>query len=108
MNGRSRHRLVYSVAEAAELLGIGRSTAYELVARGDLPVARLGSRIVITRPTLTGLLGVEPPLPIELDVSDSPQAAKATTSPDASPQAGPSSDRPDRQDRLPFPPGNAR
>ncbi len=40
-------RLVYTVAEAAELLGIGRSTAYELVARGEIvttPDRRLESR----------------------------------------------------------------
>ncbi len=60
-------RLVYTVAEAAELLGIGRSTAYELVARGELATTRLGSRVVVSRPTLTALLGVEPPLPRELD-----------------------------------------
>ncbi len=60
-------RLVYTVAEAAELLGIGRSTAYELVHRGELATTRLGSRVIVTRPTLTTLLGVEPPLPAELD-----------------------------------------
>ncbi|MEZ5280564.1 MAG: helix-turn-helix domain-containing protein [Acidimicrobiales bacterium] len=62
-------RLVYSVSEAAELLGIGRSTAYELVARGELPSVAIGRRRVITRPTLTELLGVEPPLPAELDAA---------------------------------------
>ncbi len=62
-------RLVYTVAEAAELLGIGRSTAYELVARGELATTRLGSRAVVSRPTLTALLGVEPPLPRELDAA---------------------------------------
>ncbi|MCP3856218.1 MAG: helix-turn-helix domain-containing protein [Actinomycetia bacterium] len=62
-------RLVYTVAEAAELLGIGRSTAYELVARGELVTTRLGSRVVVSRPTLTALLGVEPPLPRELDAA---------------------------------------
>ena len=34
-------RLVYSVAEAGALLGISRAFAYELVARGELPVIRL-------------------------------------------------------------------
>lgn len=72
-------RLVYSVSEAAELLGIGRSTAYELVARGELPSVAIGGRRVITRPVLTEILGVEPPLPAELDAAritanDAPQA----------------------------------
>ncbi len=66
MSGRSL-RLVYTVTEAAELLGLGRSTAYELVARGELETVRLGSRVMVTRPTLTALLGFEPPLPGELD-----------------------------------------
>ncbi len=60
-------RLVYTVSEAAELLGIGRSTAYELVGRGELPTVRLGHRVVVSRPTLTDLLGFQPPLPGELD-----------------------------------------
>jgi excisionase family DNA binding protein len=37
-------RLVYTVAEAGEMLGISRAFAYELVARGELPVIRLGRR----------------------------------------------------------------
>jgi excisionase family DNA binding protein len=64
---RGELRLVYSVTEAAELLGISRSTAYELVARGELPTVRLGRRLIVTRPALTALLGVEPPLPHDLD-----------------------------------------
>ncbi len=37
-------RLVYSVGEAAALLGISRAFAYELIARGELPVICLGRR----------------------------------------------------------------
>ncbi len=59
---------MYTVAEAADLLGIGRSTAYELVARGELPTVKIGGRVVVTRPALTELVGVEPPLPYELDL----------------------------------------
>ena len=43
-------RLVYTDAEAGELLGISRAFAYELVARGELPVICLGWRIVVPRP----------------------------------------------------------
>ncbi|MFN3215299.1 MAG: helix-turn-helix domain-containing protein [Acidimicrobiales bacterium] len=60
-------RLTYTVSEAAELLGIGRSTAYELVARGELATVRLGARAMVTRPALAALLGMDPPLPGELD-----------------------------------------
>ncbi len=72
-------RLVY--AEAAELLGVGRSTAYELVAQGELATVRLGRRVVVTSPTLTALLGVEPPLPRELDAARQALTAEPTHAP---------------------------
>jgi excisionase family DNA binding protein len=43
---RSR-RLTLSVTEAAELLGISRALAYELVARGELPSLQFGRRLVV-------------------------------------------------------------
>jgi excisionase family DNA binding protein len=49
-------RLVFTVDEAAYLLNISRSLAYELIARGELPALRLGRRIVIPRVTLEELL----------------------------------------------------
>jgi excisionase family DNA binding protein len=89
MTMRSRElRLVYTVSEASELLGIGRSTAYDLVARGELATTQLGSRVFVTRPTLKELLGIEPPLPAELDQArraatglDRPTAATTSTAP---------------------------
>jgi excisionase family DNA binding protein len=45
-------RLVYSVAEAGALLGISRAFAYELVARGQLPVIRLGRRRLVPKAAL--------------------------------------------------------
>jgi excisionase family DNA binding protein len=35
-------RLLLKVAEAAEVLGIGRSTAYELIAEGRLETVHIG------------------------------------------------------------------
>ena len=61
-------RLLYTVGETAALLGVGRSTAYELIARGELKAVRLGRRRYVTRPVLTELLDCEPPLPDELDI----------------------------------------
>ncbi|HVW32423.1 MAG TPA: helix-turn-helix domain-containing protein [Acidimicrobiia bacterium] len=49
-------RLVLSVPEAAGLLGISRSLAYSLAARGELPALRLGGRVVILRRPLERLL----------------------------------------------------
>jgi excisionase family DNA binding protein len=40
-------RLVLSVAEAAELLGVSRSCAYNLVACGDLAAVRVGRRLLV-------------------------------------------------------------
>ena len=49
-------KLVYSVTEIAELLGIGRSKAYELVRSGTIPSLRLGKRIVIPKLALSRFL----------------------------------------------------
>jgi excisionase family DNA binding protein len=53
-------RLVFTVAEAGELLGISRAFAYELVARGELPVIRLGRRIVVPKPALLAMVDLTP------------------------------------------------
>jgi excisionase family DNA binding protein len=53
-------RLVYSVAEAGALLGISRAFAYELVARGELPVIRLGRRRLVPKAALEAFTGAEP------------------------------------------------
>jgi len=54
-------RLVVSVGEAAELLGISRAFAYELVARGELPVIRLGRRRLVPKVALLDCIAAERP-----------------------------------------------
>lgn len=50
-----------SVTEAARILGISRTTAYECVRSGDLPSVRLGGRIVVPTQAVERLLaGGEP------------------------------------------------
>jgi excisionase family DNA binding protein len=49
-------RLTLSVEEAAEMLGISRTLAYELVRRGVLPHVRLARRIVISRRAVERLI----------------------------------------------------
>ena len=45
------------VEEAARLLGIGRQTAYDLAAKGELPGAkRLGGRIIVSKKILDAFL----------------------------------------------------
>jgi excisionase family DNA binding protein len=54
-----RKRLTLNVDDVAPLLGINRSTAYELIRRGTfpLPVIRLGRRLVVPRQAVAELLG---------------------------------------------------
>ena len=53
---KQEDKLVYSVTEIGELLGIGRSKAYELVRSGTIPSLRLGRRIVIPKLALSRFL----------------------------------------------------
>ncbi len=46
-----------TIEEAARLLGIGRQTAYDLAARGELPGAlRMGKRWIVSRKALQAWL----------------------------------------------------
>ena len=56
MDEQSSERLTVSVSEAAQLLGIGRGTAYECVRTGQIPSIKLGRRIVIPTRALEALL----------------------------------------------------
>ena len=49
-------KLTYSVPEAAEILGIGRSQGYLGVKSGDIPSIRIGKRIVVPKEALERLL----------------------------------------------------
>jgi excisionase family DNA binding protein len=49
-------RLVFTVEEAAQLLGISRSFAYEAVQRGDVPSMRIGRRILVPKAALQRFL----------------------------------------------------
>ena len=49
-------RLTLSVEEAAHLLGISRGLAYELARSGQLPVVRLGRRLLVPKVSLELML----------------------------------------------------
>lgn len=49
-------RATLTVNEAAAILGISRTTAYESVRRGEIPARRFGRRVVILRHELERLL----------------------------------------------------
>ncbi len=62
----NKHRLVYTVTETGTMLGLSRSTAYDLVSRGEIASIRLGGRRYVTRRTIEDILGFQPPTPAEL------------------------------------------
>ncbi len=53
---RPVERQTLSVEEAARILGIGRTSAYRAVARGELSHVRIGARILIPMAALERLL----------------------------------------------------
>jgi excisionase family DNA binding protein len=50
-------RRTVTVEEAAAILGIGRSAAYEGVKRGHIPSIRVNRRVLVPLPALEALLG---------------------------------------------------
>ena len=57
---RLRGRCTCSIEEAAEALGIGRSTAYAAAREGSLPVLKVRNRLLVPTAKLLAMLGVEP------------------------------------------------
>jgi excisionase family DNA binding protein len=53
---RVEDRLVFTVEEAAQLLGISRSFAYEAVQRREIPSMRIGRRILVPKAALDRFL----------------------------------------------------
>jgi excisionase family DNA binding protein len=49
-------KLAYSTTEAAELIGISRTSLYELIRTGRVRPTRLGRRVVIAHAELVRLL----------------------------------------------------
>ena len=77
-------RLVLSIAEAAEVLGLSDDLVYHLVARGELPCLRFGRRKVIPRIAVERVInlamdGFDPAL--VLDRLHSPGGDRARPSP---------------------------
>lgn len=53
---RNDEAAVYTIEEAARLLGIGRSSAYAAAQRGEIPTIRLGRRLVVPKVAFERLL----------------------------------------------------
>jgi excisionase family DNA binding protein len=56
-------RMTITVEEAAELLGISRTSAYGCAARNEIPTVRLGRRLVVPTARLVAMLVGDPPSP---------------------------------------------
>ena len=54
-------KLTLTVDETAKCLGIGRNSAYEAIARGEIPVIRVGKRLLVPKAALETLLAVGRP-----------------------------------------------
>lgn len=58
--GSIASRTTITVEEAASLLGIGRSAAYDAARRGQLPTRRVGRRLLVPVPAFFAWLGYKP------------------------------------------------
>ena len=56
---RVEDKVVLTVEEAAELLRISRTTAYEAVRRGEIPALHIGRRLLIPVQAILRLLNAE-------------------------------------------------
>lgn len=56
LNGRA----TITVPEAAALIGVGRSAAYEAARRGQLPTRRIGRKLLVPVPALLDWLSRTP------------------------------------------------
>jgi excisionase family DNA binding protein len=51
-----KESLTLSVTECAKILGLGRNSTYMAVARGEIPVVRIGKRLLIPKKALERML----------------------------------------------------
>ena len=51
-----KEKLTLTVAETAKCLGIGRNSAYEAIAKGEIPVVKIGKRLLVPKAALEKLL----------------------------------------------------
>ena len=56
----NEEKLTMTVDEASVLLGIGRSLGYQMAHNGQLPVIRLGKRLLVSRKAFEAMLDVKP------------------------------------------------
>ena len=56
MDPKEKARWVFTVPEAGQRCGLGRTASYEAARRGDLPVIRIGKRLFVPIEALRSML----------------------------------------------------
>ena len=52
----TQEKLVYSIPECGEILGVSRAHIYKMAKEGRLPIIKLGRRLVVPRAALMRML----------------------------------------------------
>ena len=99
MGMRTIQPLTITVEQAALVLGIGRSTAYELVRSGDLKCIRLRRRIVVPVAQLAESLDVDRDAVWDALNAEAPQPASPRR--DGASKPAPARRRPNRTTEVP-------
>lgn len=55
--GTTLERATYTINEAAEILGISRTSAYRAAKTGEIPTIKIGRRILVGRQALLDIIG---------------------------------------------------
>lgn len=48
----------YTIAQAAQRLGVSRNHAYGAARRGEIPIIRVGKRLLVPKARLDAMLGI--------------------------------------------------
>jgi excisionase family DNA binding protein len=59
-------RQTLKIEEAAKILGISRNTAYEAVKSGQVPIVKIGRRLLVPRAALERMLETAAPIAAQL------------------------------------------
>jgi excisionase family DNA binding protein len=59
---RAEDQPTLTVVRAAAVLGIGKSSAYAAISRGEIPSIRLGGRVLVPTAALRKMVGLDEPV----------------------------------------------
>jgi len=57
---KTERKQTYTIKEAKRLLGVGTNAAYNAVHRGEIPVIKIGGRLLVPKAALDRMLNPEP------------------------------------------------